>query len=291
MELVEHREDGTLRFRVFTENKSAEYEIRFHADTIEYVPTGTPVVEIEMSKKRKSLSEWFQTEPPIIRFSDGAFLIYNELFEAPHSTPRTPFDPNRIHTWNWSGTDLTKESQKTEKRSDSIQYKVIQALKASGHDPQYDIIFDDDASGEAADIVAIKTAGGERLLVHLFHCKFSKEADPGARVKDLYEVCGQAQRSAYWKANVRGLLGHLRRREANRMRSTTPVSRFEVGDMAKLAEIIREAPFLDPEFTVFVVQPGVSKAEVTTGQQDLLAATELYLMETYCVGLEVIASS
>jgi hypothetical protein len=288
IELVEHRTEGPLRFRIFTETKSVEYEVQFRENTVEYVPASQEMIEIAVSRKRKlSLSDWFQKEPPVIRFEDGTFLIYNELFKIPKSE-RTPFERERIDVWDWTGTDLKKESQTVQKHPDSIQYRVLQNLLHPNHDPKYDIVFDDDDTHEAADIVAIKVAG-DRLLVDLFHCKYSQKDDPGARVEDLYVVCGQAQRSIYWKGDVRGLLGHLRSREARRM-ERHGVSRFEQGDLTKLDEILRQTQFLVPEFRIFVVQPGLSRTNATTTQLDLLAVTELYLKETYAIRLAVIAS-
>ena len=38
----------------------------------------------------------------------------------------------------------------------------------------------------------------------------------GARVKDLYEVCGQAQRSVSWKGMAARMLDRMRRREVER---------------------------------------------------------------------------
>jgi hypothetical protein len=59
-------------------------------------------------------------------------------------------------------------------------------------------IFDDDGPGEIVDVVAIRLT--ENLVsVTLFHCKFSSGDMPGARVKDLYAVRGQAQKSARWR--------------------------------------------------------------------------------------------
>jgi hypothetical protein len=61
-----------------------------------------------------------------------------------------------------------------------------------------DVYFDDDGPGEIADVVAIRLT--ENLVsVTLFHCKFSSGDMPGARVKDLYAVRGQAQKSARWR--------------------------------------------------------------------------------------------
>jgi hypothetical protein len=45
------------------------------------------------------------------------------------------------------------------------------------------------------------------------------------------------------------------------------------------------------DFKVFIVQPGISRAEVSKSQLDLLAATELYRSEILDIGMAVIGSS
>jgi len=40
---------------------------------------------------------------------------------------------------------------------------------------------------------------GTELHVTLVHCKYSSEPTAGARVTDLYELCGQAMRGAKWR--------------------------------------------------------------------------------------------
>jgi hypothetical protein len=286
LELVGNERHGPIRFRIFTETRSVEYEVRFKPNSVEYIPLGHEDVNVIIARKSRRLSDWFQIEPPVIRFEDGGFLIYNALYSPRRD--RHPYDRERIAVWDWTGTDLKKESQKLVKRSDSIQYRVIHTLLHPDHDPQYDIVFDDDDTNEAADIVAMKVAG-ERLLVHLFHCKFSKEDEPGARVEDLYTVCGQAQRSVYWKGDVRGLIDHLRYRETGRL-SKHGKSRFERGDLSRLAEMARQVPYLTSEFKIFIVQPGLSKGKADVNQLELLAVTELYLQETYAIEFGVITS-
>ncbi len=41
---------------------------------------------------------------------------------------------------------------------------------------------------------------------------------------------------------------------------------------------------------IFIVQPGLSKKEVTLGQRELLSVTENYLMDIYKLHFGVIAS-
>lgn len=117
----------------------------------------------------------------------------------------------------------------------------------------------------------------------------------GARVDDLYGVCGQAQRSTHWRSAVPELFKHLRRREDGRRTKLAAaeinhVSRFERGDLRGLRDLGKQAKLLLPEFKVFIVQPGLSKKALVNRQLDLLGATELYLMDTAAIPLGVIAS-
>lgn len=288
LELLDHRVDGPIRFRVSTPAQSADYEVRFGDNRVDYVPLGPLAAEIIISHRRTSLSEWFQHEPPTIFFANGASLDYNDYTLPPARGDRRPFDRNRIDAWDWAGIDLRRESQTVAKHGDSIQRRVILELLREGREPNYDIIFDDDGTREIADIVAIKVAH-DRLMVHLFHCKYSGGDAPGARVEDLYAVCGQAQRSVAWKGDVPQMVRHLRAREDARI-ARDNVSRFEKGDLSVLADVSQRARYLIPDFKIFVVQPGVSRADASEGQLELLSVTELYLQETYAIDFGVIAS-
>ena len=68
------------------------------------------------------------------------------------------------------------------------------------------------------------------------------------------------------------------------------VSRFEKGDIEKLEEIRNKIPYLTPEFTITIVQPGLSKNQASNDQLGLLAVTENYLKETHAIKLGIIAS-
>jgi hypothetical protein len=70
-----------------------------------------------------------------------------------------------------------------------------------GSSAPWDIVLDDDGSGEVADIVALQSVAGE-LRISLTHCKYVSGGVPRAQVKDLYEVCGQAQKSTRWRRSI-----------------------------------------------------------------------------------------
>jgi len=208
-------------------------------------------------------------------------------------TTRPPYDASKIQAWDWADVDIRKESQGSGKDADSIQAKVIRGLR----NRNYKMIVDDDGKGEAADIVAIRIEGNtpatSRIDAEFYHCKYSQQSTAGQRIEDLYEVCGQAQKSISWMSSAEkrtDLFTHLLRREARRQ-AATGRSRYELGDQ-ELLLTIREMSRLCPvSLAIYIVQPGLSKARATSAQLELLSVTENYLMETYRLPFGVIASA
>ena len=99
------------------------------------------------------------------------------------------FPSQNIVSWNWDGVDIRKESQGLIQATDSIQYRVIQELKAKN---EYCLIFDDDDPGEVADVIAIKeNEEGKEFLIEFYHCKFSCRDKPGARVSTCMMFAGK----------------------------------------------------------------------------------------------------
>jgi hypothetical protein len=204
-----------------------------------------------------------------------------------------PYDRQRIATWDWAGVDIRKESQGTAKDADSVQAAVVRKLMRD----DYDVIFDDDDAGEAADVVAIRLVGDPahptQIDVEFYHCKFSLKARPGARVDDLYVVCGQAQTSIRWMSSAEkrtDLFTHLLRRDAERTASHR-VSRFERGDPALVATLREMSITTHLTLKIHIVQPGVSRARISETQLRLLSVTENYLQETYELPFGVITSA
>lgn len=244
---------------------------------------GDRKVSIRHGGSEYALEEFFYEHPPGIWFVDGSSLEGNLLTELNRKFP--PYPADKIETWDWAGVNIRKESQGVEKEADSVQFRVIEQLKTS----DYDVIFDDDDSGEAADVVTVKVED-KLIRVEFYHCKFSKEDTAGARVKDFYEVCGQAQKSIRWMENPPGLFAHLLRREPKREKDKE-ATRFEKGDRHVLFRIKEISRLLPVQLKVFIVQPGLSVAKVSPDQLELLSVTENYLMETYKLAFCVIASA
>lgn len=285
LRILDHAAQGDIRFAVVTESGNAVYRATFRNDGVEFVADNTEAFAVTSRGHSTALSALFKKEPPAILFEQDTFIEDNLLFIV-HGDAVGPYDREQIEVWDWAGVDLSKESQTEQKHPDSIQRRVLNELCG---DQAWEMVFDDDSSGEAADILAVRRDGAF-LHIDLYHCKFAKDGSVGTRVDDLYQVCGQAQKSIRWREKIGRLFEHIKLREGRRI-SLGKSSRIEKGDEKLLFELLNNAHLLKPICRVYIVQPGLSKANATEEQLRLLGATEMYLSETYAIPLRVIASA
>ena len=279
--------DGELQFELRSETASVDFLLDLFGDEgsegYRFSVVGKHDVVIQKGANQMEVADFFYDNPPVIWFADGSSLEGNLLVELPAIGEAYPAE--KILTWDWTGSNIHRESQGIKKDPTSIQHRVIQELMPG----DYDLIFDDDGSGEAADVVAIRDAG-DWIEIEFYHCKYSTGDEPGARIDDLYAVCGQAQKSVRWKENLDRLFNHLQRRDPKR-EGGQEASRFEKGNADLLAELAMKSDSCRVDLSIFVVQPGVSKTKVSLDQLELLGVTENYLMETYQLPFRAIASS
>ncbi|HIG96006.1 hypothetical protein A3D62_02475 [Candidatus Kaiserbacteria bacterium RIFCSPHIGHO2_02_FULL_49_11] len=289
IELKNTNDTGNLEFSIKSGEITSDFTLTLQENgdnkTYEFSKNTRDEAKI-LYRGETALTEFFNENPPIFWFADGSSLEGNTYIEL-NETPPAIAD-NKVEVWDWQGTDIQAESQGVNKRQDSIQYKVIQKLVAE----DYEVVFNDDGSGEAADIVAIRTVEGTHkyIEVDLYHCKFSSAATAGARIGDLYVVCGQVQRSAYWKESAERLFTHLLRRNPLK-HNGQEVDRFEKGDQKILEKISRMSEVMEFRMNIHLVQPGVSKARMSDEQKKLLGITDHYLLETYELPFKVITSA
>lgn len=287
IQLLSRERTGPLRFAVLSDAHVAEFEIVFAEGGARYPQRSGPKATIKIGGKMKTLSESFGDDSPQIDFGDGSLLIYSHLYALPDGVTVEPYPSDRIEAWDWSKTNIRAEAQGLEKRADSVQRRVIDMLLADGD--TYDLVFDDDGAGEIADVVTFRVTEG-LVQVTLHHCKYSSADTAGARVKDLYEVCGQAQKSARWRDRPNRMFTHMLKREKLRL-DKGQSSRFEHGTAAFLKKLKASWQDYRYEFDVRIVQPGLSRAAVTEEGLHLLASVETYLLETRAMHLKVIASA
>jgi len=149
-----------------------------------------------------------------------------------------------------------------------------------------------------ADIVTFKKTDS-KILIELYHLKFAKYNKPSkktgkrslsASITNLYEVCGQAQKSVRWKfKESREVFEHLFKRKIKRL-DGEECPRIEKGTEDQLKEIMQLAKQKLPvEFKIYVVQPAIQKSKLEQEHLEILAVTENYL-KAKGIALEIIGS-
>ena len=131
--------------------------------------------------------DYFNSEKrsPVIFFADGSMLYANNYITLRQVT--TPFNPDDLISYDWDGVDLNAESMDWPHKKNSIQYFVWQKIR-----DQYELVFDDDGSGEIADLIGVNQ-DAKTIFVNLYHLKFAEDGKVSKRISNFYEVCGQAQ--------------------------------------------------------------------------------------------------
>ena len=286
IKLVNPSKDGPLSFEIASEDTSVTFVLELSGDEdspdYRFVSKSKADTAMHIRNSAYDLAEFLYENPPTIWFVDGSSLSGIEYVELP--TKPNPFPASRVEEWKWSGTNIRAESQGVSKKKDSIQFRVIKELKKR----KLKFIYDDDGSGESADVVAV-TENDKTLEVEFWHCKYSGGDNAGKRIDDLYEVCGQAQKCIRWMDKPRDLFTHLLRREPRKQKGKQ-ATRYEVGTSDDLLRIREKVDTHRVNLSVVIVQPGISKAQASREQLELIAVTEKYLLETFAVTLRVITS-
>ncbi|MBW3225394.1 DEAD/DEAH box helicase family protein [Marinobacter adhaerens] len=282
---LEQREEcGEILISVFTEELSSTYRLTIFEESpgFNYELIDGPELYIKIGNSDYiNFSEYMHRDPVLVQYVDGAFSYNKWLVQIKESVGL--YDSKDIEVRDWSTVNIRSESMGRGRKSDSVQYHSFLEIKED-----YDVIIDDDGKGEAADLVAIKVLD-QQIVLHLIHCKYSGAADPGARLKDLYEVCGQAQRSIHWKHNgMLHLYKHLKHREGlwNREGAT----RFLKGDLRDLTLIKNRSRASKLNLEISIVQPGISVNQTTDEMLKLLGCTSLFIKKMTEANLNVIGS-
>ena len=280
--IVDPRVNGPIAFEVRSPTWTLVYEMTFGKDG-PMVSARGPDAEIHLPRRQTSLAEFMTNRGMTVFFEQEAILSPDGYLIQPDRT-RLRFDPASLEIIDWTGVNIRKESQGPNRDVDSVQHRVIQQLAAEA---DWRVIIDDDGTGEIADIVMLRKDG--RLLeVLLAHCKFAGADNPGARLSDLYEVCGQAMKSHKARGEIDLVIKKLLRREGNRTRSGH--TGFVKGGAQELMSIAEEARFLDVRVVIVIAQPGLSAAQLNIPLSELLGCTQLYLSDTYNSHFRVLCS-
>lgn len=154
---------------------------------------------------------------------------------------------------------------------------------------KYDVVFNDDGKGEAGDLVCLKDIDESTIKLCLVHCKGALGGQISNDIGNFYTLCGQAQKSITVKhMGMTRLYNDLKRR--HEIWARAGYSRFLKGDMKYLSYFKEKSRRSKLQFEVIIVQPGGSKAALSTDILKLLGTTELFLKTTTQGNLRVVVS-
>ncbi|MDN7125661.1 DEAD/DEAH box helicase family protein [Pseudidiomarina sp. 1APP75-32.1] len=279
-------EDGSVRLLFSTDDVESEYKLCLLGDSTPkgytYQLISGPEVFVQRGESDPiPLSEYMEIDPVMIHYSDGAFSYNAHIVHVSQNIGL--YAKEEIVPFDWQGTDIRKEAMGYERDKKSIQWRWFSQIQGD-----YDVVINDDGKGESADLVGLKIIDGSILLT-LIHCKYSGANEPGARLKDLYEVCGQAQRCIRWKhLNLMYLYQHIKHRE--QLWRTRGYSRFLKGDIKDLVAIKERSRTTPIRFGVTIIQPGISAGQITDEGLKLLGSTALFIKKTTMADLIVVGS-
>ncbi|ARU03198.1 DEAD/DEAH box helicase [Yoonia vestfoldensis] len=285
LELTTHETHNGIFFALNAGEEVAKFKMTINESGVAFECLDPQSSLAEKNTAPVVIERWFHEYPPTLFFADGDSLVADEFFALPDS--EVPYFPeDHFEIWNWDQTNIRVESLGVGQRQDSVQARVVEEISSS---TGCHIIFDDDGAGEIADVVAFEL-DGDHATVRFYHCKYSSSSNPGARVADLYEVCGQAQRSVRRCERPQRILDRMLKREAGRIRNGGP-SRFLKGSVDDLRQLISRRHQLDYQFEIYVVQPGYSFAERNSTHSQVLASTESFVIDTYARKFRVICNA
>lgn len=221
------------------------------------------------------LKKFFEENPPTMFLINGS-TISGSIHTNYNFSQIMKIPQERVEMLSWENVNYQTESlyMKGEKRENSVQEYMMKRLVEAGAT----IVFNDDNAGESADIVAIFQ---EDTLIRfeLIHCKYSKQ-QAGSRIKDLYEVCGQAIVSLRYKWKPEELLKHLERRDGT---GVLQGKRFYHGGKADVDKIRKALRYTNVKFEFAIAQPGVKTPDINDDMMNFLGsiyATVIEMTET-----------
>jgi hypothetical protein len=241
----------------------------------------TPV-EVIHGDDRLPFTDFLNEYPLYFYFADFSRLRGEEWF--PCVIPAEPFDREQIVALDWKEKDVLIEREFWKQGEAGVPGKlsVHQYLEAYLSAQENSVIFYDHRSGEVADFL-VASKNNSSITLTLYHCKGSGGKDPGARIGDVYEVCGQVVKSFNLIDNEKDLLSHVRRR----LRSG---SRFIKGDFPAFQQLIDERGARSLNYEFAVVQPGISKSLLGEDGGSVLAAADEYVRSIGASKLLVLGS-
>lgn len=241
---------------------TVEYTLRNRLRFFQTAPNLRSATIVDGDGNAWPIDEALQEKPPAFFTSSLARLQGDLLSGTP---PAESFDVQNIAAIDWRRDGVDPLREKPKAGVVSLFDWLSSRLLGEGAE----VVFNDDAAGEAADFLTLQDASAHETRVAFYHCK-AANADPvpGQRVEDLYEVVGQAVKS------TRLTLSSSLRRHLLSRAERSQGKRILRGTAAEIERLL--APSRSVSFAIVIVQPGIGPAP-SQDQHALLAAANAFI--------------
>lgn len=200
-------------------------------------------------------------------------MVYNHEWHQAPNEGDLHYDKDLVTVFDWEGynVDITREfyDDDAAKAANGNRESIHGGLQTHLQKGDVDIIVYDHGSGEMADFVTIKENDAS-INIELYHAKKSGGEEEGDRVSDVYDVCGQANKSLVWTTNkatfLKKLISRVRGKEDHK---------FVKGTLEECKEILAKPKML--KFIIHIVQPGITKEGLSEKVSTVLASTHGYI--------------
>ncbi|WP_157128596.1 hypothetical protein [Cupriavidus sp. USMAA2-4] len=256
--------DGSaLTFRIGDDDRSQRVRYRLRRSPQYELLTENPRIRVATSEGNISIDEWLDEH--------GLVFFTKELDSFTHGTlqrrlARTAIRPESLVAHDWTNCDIHVEFDTTDPNRMTVQRFLQEHLTGT---LGADFIIFDHRSGEAADFIVGKALPGDRLAISLYHCKAAGGLVSGDRVDDVYELAGQAVKSARFQRKDE-LLRHIDRRTLpRRNRGHSPCL---ISNRDAVLDLVRRHDPIAITLSVHAVQPGLLASELADNVRAVMAA-------------------
>ena len=248
-------------------------------------PLDKPII-LSRGRTDYSVDEFFNRFTPKVFYSDGSVLYGKHMVDHPLNTPQ--FDASNFIDIDWGDTKLEQESQYS--KQGDFRPKSIQAFYSELIKKDYNVLIDDDGSGEVADLIGINIVDNA-IDITLHHLKYAIGGRVSENINNLYQVCGQAVKSIRWKySQCHRIFDSILRRDERKISIGKPSSILK--GTPRDVEMMKEQALNNRElrFHVVIVQPGMSKSNCSEEMLILLGNVQQYLMDVSSIDLKIVCS-
>jgi superfamily II DNA or RNA helicase len=245
-----------------------------------YADENQPSLTLTWHRDNVDVVDYLNDDPLAFTLDDWSRLDGEDHFPA-QTDGHELYPPALVDTIDWKaeGVDPGIEYADGPKLASSIQGFLARYLDRD----EFEIVYWDHGAGETADFVAFKRREDGGIDVKLYHCKGSSGAEPGNRVGDVYEVCGQAVKCVIF-CDLPRMVGRL----AGRFSRKSGMAQFIKGDIDQLKALSRTRPFT---FQMIVVQPGISQMNIESKLSEVLGAANAHLASAGMLEMRTLGSA